>query len=116
MGNIEMSEEEKASLIDSIAREIAIIKAKLDSTKHLYSKLDELTMALKDLTSSDDVEVFLDINESIVFDENIVTVRPQFVKVVDNFASRNTIFRSTGIKRFEVLTETVTERKARNLK
>ncbi len=119
MGNVAMDQKEKEELVLAVAREIAIIKSKIDSMKEMYSKLDELTLALKDLLYVDgifDVEIMMNINESLVFDGKLVNVAPQYIKVVDNFATRNTVFRNTAVKRFEVFTETVTERAARNLK
>jgi hypothetical protein len=113
VGNVAVNEQDKVELINGISREIAIIKAKIDSTKNLYNKLDELIMALKDLTTD---EVFLDINENLVFEGKLITLTPQYIKVVDNFETRNVVFKSAIVRRFEVMNEAVTERAARNLK
>jgi hypothetical protein len=114
VGNLAMNDKDKNELIYALAKEAAIIKAKLDSMRDMYGKLDELTLALKDLTGEE--EIFLNVRDTLVLDGKLITISPQYIKVVDNFATKNTVFKNTGVKRFEILNETVTERAARNLK
>lgn len=120
MGNIALNNDEKSQLINDLSKEIVQIKAKLDSMKELYAKLDERTEALNELLVGDqkisDVEVFVDINETFLFDGNLVQIKPQYLKVVDNFSHRNIAFRTVAVRRLEAVTETVTERAAKNLK
>jgi hypothetical protein len=103
---------EKEELIKEIAKEIAITKAKIDSCKDLYNKLDELTMALHELTSD---EILIPDKYVLVYNEKAISVNPQYVKVIDNFYNRNVTFKTTPVKRFEISTETLTERAAKAL-
>jgi len=104
---------EKDDLIKELAKEIAIVKAKIDSCKDLYNQLDELTMAFHDLTSE---EILIPDKFILLFNEKTININPQYVKIVDNFQNKNVTFKTTPVKRFEVSTETITERAAKALK
>ena len=104
---------EKENLISEIAKEIAIVKAKIDSCKDLYNQLDELTMAFHELTTE---EFLIPEKYVLVYNEKLIDINPQYVKIVDNFKNKNVTFKTTPVKRFEISTETVTERAAKELK
>lgn len=76
------------SLEQKIARVIQI-QAELDLRKELYAEMDALALALQ-------AEGFeqLDLNG-------------QRVTLVDNFLSKNTVFRPAGVKRFELEIEPI---------
>jgi len=65
--------------VKKLAEEAKKIITKLEAVKPLYSKLDELTLALK----KEDLSEFK-------------------LQVVDNFAEKNVVFRPVGVKRFEI--------------
>lgn len=67
--------------VSGLVKRAQEIQAQLDTVKPLYSELDEITQAL-------------------------VAVRTGLAKygvtVVDNFEAKNTVFKATGVKRFEL--------------
>jgi hypothetical protein len=91
-----------------VAAEIAEIKAKLELVKPLYDRLDELTLQLHSMVGDQEVlvpQAFLDIPG-----EPSHIVPEQFVRIVDNFATRNTVFKAAGVRRFEAQSETPAEK------
>lgn len=78
-------------------KEIIQIQKKLEKVKPLYGKLDALIMELKDT---------MPVNADLMVDG-------MFIRMVDNFSSKNTVFKVAGIKRFDVVIETAEERTKR---
>lgn len=100
--------------IHDIAGEIVSVKAQIDEIKPLYEKLDKLTMQLKEgLTALGISEVRIDEKAVQLHNGSFFLSPAQFVTVVDNFESKNVIFRPAGVRRFEIHTESV---EARELK
>lgn len=69
--------------VKRIVQKILKIQAKLDQVKPLYQELDDLTVRLADA------------NVKEVKEGDVV------IHIVDNFATKNTAFKATGVKRFE---------------
>jgi hypothetical protein len=94
-----------------VAKEIVKIKTLLDANKPLYEALERLTLQLKDLVGSGEVMI----NEELVVlgPGGALFAPPQYVRVNDNFAEKNTCFRPAAVKRFEMASETVIERQQR---
>ena len=83
-----------------IISRIAAIKAQLEAIKPLYEELDTLTVQLADSVPA---------GTSFILGDDTVTL-------VDNFAEKNTVFRPTGVKRFEVQIENTIEKLAKQAK
>lgn len=97
-----------------LAKEITKVKALLDANKPLYDHLDQLTLQLRDLLGGTHEEVLIDAEQVVLNPGSTpIFIPPQYVRVNDNFAEKNTCFRTTAIKRFEAFTELVEERQQR---
>lgn len=62
------------------------LKTLINATKKFYEELDVITLKLKELQG---VGTEVEVNDFTL-------------KIVDNFESKNTVFRPTGVKRFEL--------------
>lgn len=84
--------EGNAKKVADLLERIVAVKAKIDAVKPLYEELDDLTMELQ---------------EEVEVDQLLQAKGDAFVRIVDNFAEKNTVFRVAGVKRFEaeVLTQ-----------
>jgi hypothetical protein len=94
-----------------VAKELIKLKALLDSNKPLYDLQEKLTLELKDLLKGE--EVLVEEEMMVITPTGPAFTAPQTVKIVDNFESKNTVFRAAAVKRFEMSTETVIERQQR---
>lgn len=65
--------------IEGVVREALTIMQALENVKPLYGRLDELTLALRN-----------------------VRLDNYGLAIVDNYAEKNTVFRTTSVKRFEL--------------
>jgi hypothetical protein len=94
---------EAAEAMDQVTKlvaRLAEVEAVLDVTKKLYAERDELTLKLKEMVGID-YEVS---SGDIVF------------KVVDNFAEKNTVFRPAGVRRFDLVTDSLSARMIKEMK
>lgn len=104
----------KKSNAEAIANKIVRVKYLIDANKHLYKELDDLVLQLMDSVGTD-CEVY--VNEDVqVIGDNVLIIPSQVVKVVDNFKDNNVVFKSASIKRFDVQTETMVEKKQKIIK
>src|ERR1039458_3624883 len=103
---------QREELAKALALQITEVQAKLDAVKPLYIELESLTLALKDLMGVG-VEVTISEERIVMINGAAVFLPPQVVKVVDNFAEKNTAFRTAAVKRFEMNSETLEERRQR---
>ena len=78
---------EQATKTVARVRRILRLMKRLEQVKPLYGKLDDLTLSLLNKK----------IPETIRFDGEVVEL-----KLVDNFAEKNTAYKTTGVKRFEL--------------
>lgn len=85
--------------LGKIISRIAEIKEKLELMKPLYEELDQLTLDLHKISGSTGSTPKYQVNTNPV----------KYVSVVDNFFDRNTVFRPTGVRRFESLVQTEEE-------
>lgn len=95
-----MNEQNTTQVFESIKTDLARaveIKAQLESVKPLYEELDAVTMRASEA-----------LRLSKTVDVNGVKVT-----LIDNFESKNTVFRPVGVKRFELSVESVEEYAAR---
>jgi len=95
-----MTPEQKTDRMLKIIERLATIEMTLNAVKSLYNEKDSLTLELKDLMG---VGVELTHGDAII-------------KVVDNFAEKNTVFRTAGVKRFELEIDSVSARVEKLLK
>jgi hypothetical protein len=93
-----------------VAKELRQVQAQLAAMKPLYEKADALTLELRDLIGT---EEFLLQEEMFVVNGKLQTLAEEYVKVVDNFETKNVVFKAAGIRRFEFQGETVAERTAK---
>lgn len=70
--------------IKKVAKKALEVLEQLESMKHLYNELDSLTEELRALNAKS-----IEINGTVL-------------QVVDNFSSKNTVFKTTSVKRFEL--------------
>jgi hypothetical protein len=116
MENINNQEQKIEMTASDVAKEIVHTKAQLDSVKPLYEQLDRLTLLLnKIMALTGQAEVFVQ-EQAVILPSGAHLVAEQYVKVVDNFSEKNTIFRPAGVKRFEAAFETVVERQVKEQK
>lgn len=112
--------ENSAALQDNVqevvnfkAAEIVKLKAILDQVvKGMYDRLDTLTMDLKTLVGPE-CEVFVPIEQMTTIEGKLVIAPPQFVKIVDNFATKNVAFKAAAVRRYDVSVEGVEEKNQR---
>ena len=98
MDNLAPKLDEKSEAV-RIAEGIVKVKAMIDTVKPLYNLVEELTLQLKAIVGTD-VEV--EIPEQVfMFNERAMFTAAQKVSVVDNFETKNTVFRPVGVKRYE---------------
>jgi len=74
----------------------------------LYERLDALTLQFRELAGDQEVLV-----PDTIIDlpgKPSVPVSAQFIKVIDNFSSKNVVFRPAAVRRFEVTTELAIDR------
>lgn len=84
------------SRLGEVVNRIAEIRNQLDAVKPLYEELDVLTLELQTISGSP--------SSTPKYQTNTTPV--MYVSVVDNFLDRNTVFRPTGVRRFESLVQT----------
>lgn len=72
--------------IFELAERALELKTLINATKKFYEELDSITLLLKELQG---VGAEIQVNDFTL-------------KVVDNFESKNTVFRPAGVKRFEL--------------
>lgn len=82
--------------LSKLVNRIAQIRDQLDAVKPLYEELDELTLELHTISGAS--------SSTPKYQTNTTPVK--YVSVVDNFMDRNTVFRPTGVRRFESLVQT----------
>jgi len=83
-----MTTEKKSEAdMQSLADKISAVKDKLESAKALYAELDTLIIELSSCAKHGRV---------------LKTSDKRFIMLLDNFAEKNTVFRPTGVKRFDV--------------
>ena len=99
MDNLALKQQQESEAV-RIASGIAKIKAMIDTVKPLYNLVDELTLQLKEIVG---VNGEVEIPEQVfMFNEKAMFTAAQKITVVDNFESKNTVFRPVGVKRYEV--------------
>ncbi len=76
----------KAKRANEVVNRIAAIKDQLELVKPLYEELDDLTEELLEVA---------EVNQTLKTDDN------RLVTLIDNFADKNTVFRSAAVRRFE---------------
>ena len=98
----------QAALAMAIATELVRIKTLLEANKPLYEQLEKLTLQLKELVGTEEVALM---EEQVVLTPGgPVFAAPQYIRIVDNFSEKNTVFRPAAVKRFEMASETMIER------
>lgn len=81
------------------------LKAKLDACKPLYEEVDRLTLQLNSMTPGPVFVTLTEEERTFLHAGELHHVAPdQVVTVVDNFATKNTAFKTAGVKRFEAET------------
>jgi hypothetical protein len=70
--------------IEMLAKRAAEVLAKLDEMKPLYNEIDKITEQL------------------VAAGVENIAVGVATLHVVDNFAAKNTVFKTTSVKRFEI--------------
>jgi hypothetical protein len=95
----------------AVATELVRIKTLLEANKPLYEQLEKLTLQLKELVGTEEVALM---EEQVVLTlGGPVFAAPQYIRIVDNFSDKNTVFRPAAVKRFEMASETMIERRQR---
>lgn len=107
------NETKKEPSVMEIAARVLAIQAELTSVKPLYEELDQLTLQLHDMIGDTEIEVPTFIHAG---NRSVHTIGNTFLKVVDNFSQKNTVFRVAGVKRFEASSELVEERLLKEIK
>lgn len=96
----EVPAQEETPRVLQVIERLATLEAMLNASKTLYAERDKLALELKDL-----VGVGVEVSHG-----------DMIMKVVDNFAEKNTVFRPAGVKRFDLEFDSATARAEKMMK
>lgn len=113
-----LSEEQllKQEEMQKLLSRIVVVKSMLDANKPLYEELESLTLAVNVMAGQGSFHVQMNPADAMYLHGGEVKhLSPnQIVTIVDNFAGKNTIFRTAAAKRFEASIESLEEQQLRN--
>lgn len=93
-----------------VALELVKVQALIAKFKDMYDLSDKLTLELKEALEVEGLEEVLVMDSVSISEPLAIPTTAQYVKVTDNFATRNVVFKSAGLRRFEAVSETTADR------